>query len=200
VPLLVGHNADEWRLFLALGGLVGAVTDELASAAMAVFGPGPDAEARIRAAHPDADAEQLFVLVHSDRMFRMPSLQLARAHTAGGGRSHLYELTWPAPGSGGVLGACHALDVPLVFGTLEAGLGAQLIGVPVPAAAAAVSAQMQTAWTAFAVDGDPGWAAHDGQERLTRVFDVDGGVRPYPEEASRRLWQDHPIGVLDVLR
>jgi para-nitrobenzyl esterase len=121
VPLVVGHNRDEWRLFLALGGLVGRVTDEMADTAMAVFGPGPDAAARMRAAFPGAGAEELYVLAHSDRMFRMPSLQLARAHTAGGGRSHLYELTWPAPAAGGVLGACHALDVPLVFGVLDQG-------------------------------------------------------------------------------
>jgi para-nitrobenzyl esterase len=200
VSLVVGHNRDEWRLFLALGGLVGRVTDELADEAMAVFGPGPDAAARMRAAFPAAGAEELYVLAHSDRMFRMPSLQLARAHTAGGGRSHLYELTWPAPASGGVLGACHALDVPLVFGVLDQGLALQLLGPTPPPEAAEVSAQLQTAWTGFARDGDPGWAAHDDQQQLTRVFDAGerGGVRGYPEEASRQLWADVPIGVLDL--
>ena len=112
VALVVGHNRDEWRLFLALGGLVGAVTDEMAVDAMTVFGPGPDAPARYRSAFPDAGAEELYVTVHSDRMFRIPSVRLAAAHTAGGGRSHLYELTWPSPAAGGVLGACHALDLP----------------------------------------------------------------------------------------
>jgi para-nitrobenzyl esterase len=75
-----------------------------------------------------------------------------------------------------------------------------LIGVPVPPVARDVSAQLQAAWTAFAADGDPGWPAYDDEQRRTRVFDVDGGVRPYPEEASRRLWEDHPVGVLDLLR
>jgi para-nitrobenzyl esterase len=200
VPLVVGHNRDEWRLFLALGGLVGQVTDELADEAAAVFGPGPDAVARVRAAFPGADAEERYVLTHSDRMFRMPSLQLARAHTAGGGRSHLYELTWPAPGAGGVLGACHALDVPLVFGVLDQGMALQLLGPTPPPEAAEVSAQLQAAWTAFARDGEPGWPAHDDDRQLTRVFDAGerGGVLRYPEQASRELWADVPIGVLDL--
>ncbi|GAA0954730.1 hypothetical protein [Actinocorallia libanotica] len=32
----------------------------------------------------------------------------------------------------------------------------------------------------------------------TRVFDAPGGIAPYPEEASRRLWAGRPIPVLDL--
>jgi para-nitrobenzyl esterase len=60
---------------------------------------------------------------------------------------------------------------------------------------------MQAAWTAFARDGDPGWPAYEEERRTTRVFDTGerGGVRPYPEEASRRLWADTAFGVLDFV-
>jgi para-nitrobenzyl esterase len=196
VPLVVGHNRDEWRLFLVPGE---AISEERAAAAMRAFGPGPGAEERILAAFPDASAEELLVVTCSDRMFRMPSVHLAEAHTAGGGRSHLYELTWPSPALGGVFGACHFLDVPLVFGVSDDGLPLQLLGAPPPPEAREVSAQMQGAWTAFARDGDPGWAPYDGQQ-LTRVFDAGerGGVRAYPEEASCKLWADAPPEVLDL--
>ena len=202
VPLLVGHTRDEWRLFLGLSGQLGTITDAMATTAMQLSGPGPDPVARMRAAYPDAGPEELLVLTHSDRTFRMPSLQLATAHTAGGGRSYLYELTWPAPAFGGAWGACHALDVPLVFGTLDRDLAAQLIGTPTPAEAREVSAQMQTAWTEFAHNGRPGWPAHDDQHRWTRVFDTAdrGGVQPYPEDTSRRLWANIPTSVLDLPR
>ncbi|HLU53999.1 MAG TPA: carboxylesterase family protein [Pseudonocardia sp.] len=197
VPLVVGHTRDEWRLFLVMGGQ--SVTDEMAAGAMRVFGPEPDPEERMRAAFPGASAEELFVLACSDRMFRMPSVHLAEAHTAGGGRSHLYELTWPTPALGGVFGACHALDVPLVFGVSDEGLPLQLVGSPPPDDAREVSAQMQAAWTGFARDGDPGWTPYDARQ-LTRVFDVGerGGVRPYPEEASWKLWADRPPEVVDL--
>jgi para-nitrobenzyl esterase len=200
VPLLVGHNRDESRLFLALSGQLGTITDAMATTAMRLFGPGPDPAARMRAAYPDAGPEELLVLTQSDRTFRMPSLQLATAHTSGGGRSHLYELTWRAPASGGTWGACHALDLPLVFGVLDRDLAAQLIGTPPPQEARELSTQMQTAWTGFARDGQPGWPAHDDQHHWTRVFDSDarGGVRSYPEDTSRRLWADTPTSVLDL--
>ncbi len=81
---------------------------------------------------------------------RMPTLHLARAHAASGGRAHLYELTWPAPGMGGVLGACHGLDVPLVFGNLTSGQPARLIGGTPSAQAEALSARIRAAWAAFA--------------------------------------------------
>jgi para-nitrobenzyl esterase len=202
VRLIAGHNRDEWRLFLALAGQAGAVTDEMATEAMELFGPQPDAGARIRRAYPDAGPEELFLTAYSDRMFRIPSLHLASAHTAGGGDSYLYELSWATPGAGGILGACHALDVPLVFGVLDQGLAALLIGSPPPAEAVDISGQMQVAWTAFARDGDPGWPAYDEMHQATRVFDIEGrgGIRAYPEDASRKLWAGTPIGVLGLHR
>ena len=112
-------------------------------------------------AFPDAGPDELYELVNSDWLFRMPSLHLAEAQTAGGGRAHVYELTWPAPGMGGALGACHGLDVPLVFGNLDRGRPAMLIGEGPSPEAEALSALMRAAWTAFATHGDPGWPAYD---------------------------------------
>ena len=202
VPLMVGHNRDEWRLFLVLDGLVGAVTDEMAREAMELFGPGHDAAGRMRTAYPDATAEELYVLAHSDRMFRIPSLHLAATHTAGGGRTHLCELTWPAPAAGGVFGACHGLDLPLVFGVLDQGLARQLLGAPPAADAGEVSSQMQSSWTTFTLDGNPGWPTYDEHQRATRIFDIGEhrGIQTYPEEKSRQLWLNTPIEVLDLHR
>jgi para-nitrobenzyl esterase len=129
--------------------------------------------------------------VQNDRLFRMPTLHLAQAQAAGGGVAYVYELAWAAPANGGILGACHGLDGPLVFGNLEEGFAARLIGPPPFPAAEEVSAQFRTAWTRFAATGDPGWPAYDPQGRLTRVFDLPAAVTAYPEETSRRLWQDH---------
>lgn len=103
------------------------------------------------------EPEQLYEVVRSDWLFRMPSLKLAEAQLAAGGTAYLFELTWPAPGMAGALGACHGLDVPLVFGNLTAGRPAMLIG-DATAEAEALSEQMRTAWVAFATTGDPGMA------------------------------------------
>lgn len=195
VDLLVGHTRDEHRLFGLLDGTLGQITADQAATALRHFAPAPDGPHRYRRAFPAADPNELYERVHADWLFRMPSLHLAEAQAAAGGRAHLCELTWPAPGMGGVLGACHGLDVPLVFGNLDRGQPAALLGAAAPEAEA-VSAQLRTAWAAFATHGDPGWPAYDPHERLTRLFDTPPSVVPYPEEASRLLWEDHAFPVL----
>ncbi|WP_449061330.1 carboxylesterase/lipase family protein [Planomonospora algeriensis] len=199
LELLVGHTRDEQRLFTAISGLLGEVSEEQAANALHLFAPGPDGARRYREAFPAAGPEELYELVHSDWLFRMPSLHLAEAQTAAGGRTHVYELDWSAPGMGGVFGACHGLDVPLVFGNLDRGRPAMLIGeAPFPEAEA-LSARMRAAWASFAAHGDPGWPAYDTGRRLVQRFDTRPVVTAYPEEPSRRIWRSHTFPVLPLI-
>jgi para-nitrobenzyl esterase len=193
LDLVVGHVRDEQRLFSLMEGLLGQVTEEQAASALELFAPAPGGAAAYRAT--GGTPEELYEQVHSDWLFRMPSLHLAEAHT---GRTHVYELTWPAPAMGGALGACHGLDVPLVFGNLTSGQPAMLLAEGQDEAEA-MSALLREAWTRFATDGDPGWPAYDADERLTRVFDVEPRVAAYPEEVSRRIWRDHTFSALPLL-
>jgi len=176
--------------------VLGQVTPEQAETALGLLAPGPGGAGGYRAAFPTATDEELYELVNSDWLFRMPSLHLADAQIAGGGRAYLYDLTWCAPGLGGGLGACHALDVPLVFGNLSSGWLAMLFGDPPSPAAQELSAQIRGAWTAFAAHGDPGWPSYDAEHRLTQLFDTPSTVTAYPEEASRLLWEDHTFPAL----
>jgi para-nitrobenzyl esterase len=199
IELVVGHTRDEQRLFTAIEGLLGKVTPEEAATALEIFAPGPDGARRYRDGFPAAGPNELYELVNSDWLFRMPTLHLAQAQAAAGGRVHLFELTWPAPGMGGAFGACHGLDVPLVFGNLGRGQPAVLIGKDPSGEAEALSTRMRAAWTAFAAHGDPGWPAYDPGQRLVQLFDARPAVTPYPEEASRLIWRDHTFSVLSLI-
>lgn len=190
VELLVGHTRHEQRILTALDGILGEVTEQQAATALNVLAPGLG----YRESFPDAGPDELYDLVCSDWLFRMPTLRLAEAQVAAGGRAHVYVLAWNAPGMGGALGACHGLDVPLVFGNLDRGQPAMLIG-EVTSEAAELSDRMRGAWTAFAIGGDPGWPAYDTAHRRTRIFDGQDQVTAYPEEASRLIWQNHTFGV-----
>jgi para-nitrobenzyl esterase len=196
IELLVGHTRHEHRLFSALDGLLGQVTEEQAATALGILAPDPDGARRYREGFPAAGPDELHELVNSDWAFRMPTLHLAEAQTAAGGRAHVYVLTWPAPGMGGILGACHGLDVPLVFGNLDRGQPALLIGDGPNVEAEALSARMRAGWVAFAADGDPGWVAYDSGQRLVQIFDTRPRIALYPEEASRLIWQDHAFAAL----
>jgi para-nitrobenzyl esterase len=199
VDLVVGHTRDECRLFLVMRGRAGRITPEEASRALTVFGPGQDGD-KYRAAFPDATAEQLYAQVQTDRIFRMPALALADAQTAGGGRAYLYEIAWEAPGAGGQLGACHGLDLPLLFGTFEASLGPLLFGPQPSEEAHAAAGQLRRTWTTFAATGDPGWPAYDPEHRLTQIFDEVTTVAAYREERSRLLWRGFPFSTLPLVQ
>ncbi|MEH0420801.1 carboxylesterase/lipase family protein [Streptomyces sp. B21-083] len=199
VELIVGHNEDEYRMFLALGGLLGQVSDDQAADTLRALGPGPDAERAYRDAFPQASAEELYERVQSDSTFRMPTLRLAEAQVAGGGKAYVYELTWDAPGSDGIFGSTHFLDVPLVFGNLTADQAPVLLGPEPSAETEAISAHFRKAWTSFARTGDPGWPAFDAERRLVQVIDTEPTVTVYPEDDTRRLWQDHSFQPLPLL-
>ncbi|MFD5827918.1 carboxylesterase family protein, partial [Lentzea sp. NPDC060358] len=145
--------------------------------------------------YPPLGPGELFEVVCSDWLFRMPSLHLAEAHVAGGGRAFVYEVTWEPPGP---FGACHGMDVPLVFGNEGRGQSSAVLG-EITADTHDLAAQMRTAWSSFAVSGDPGWPAYTAGERLTRIFDVPPSVVPYPEETSRLLWSGHRFEPLRLL-
>ncbi len=199
IELLVGHTRDEQRLFTAINGLLGEVSEEQATNALHVLAPGPDGARRYREAFPAAGPDELYELVHSDWLFRMPSLHLAEAQTAAGGRVYVYELAWPAPGMGGALGACHGLDIPLVFGNLDRGQPAMLIGEAPSPEAEALSARMRAAWASFAAHGDPGWPTYGTSQRLVQRFDIRPAVTAYPQEPSRLIWQNHTFPALRLI-
>src|ERR1700677_660467 len=191
VDLLTGHNRDEYRLFLEFGGQRGKITDEQATRELDAL--LEDGDRLYRLAYPEATPETLYELVNSDWLFRIPTLHLAQAHAAGGGRTYLYELQYDQT----ALGACHALDVPLVFGTCEE-LGAFLLGDPPPDSAVQLGNLMRAEWVEFARTGDPGWSPYSIGRRLTRVYDEKPDVVPYPEHASMHLWDQRRLGIFDL--
>ncbi len=196
VQLLTGHNRDEYRLFIAAQGRLGKITDEEANMVLDYFAPGPDGPAAYRKAYPLADAGGLFEVAFSDWLFRMPTLHLAQAHAMSGGTTYLYELTAEAPG--GPFGACHALDLPLVFGDYGDRGGLSLTGSDPAPAFTALGDLMRREWLGFARSGVPGWSAYGTEHRTTRVYDLQPDVCSYPEETSMRLWERHMFDALGL--
>jgi para-nitrobenzyl esterase len=196
VALLTGHTRDEYRLMIAAAGRLGRITDDETSTALDYFAPAPDGPAGYRKAYAGRDASGLFEVAFSDWLFRMPTLHLAQAHAMSGGTTYLYELAAAAPA--GQFGACHALDVPLVFGSYSDGIGLMLTGAEPPAGFVALGDLMRREWLSFAACGSPGWAPYGTEHRTTRVYDLQPDIRSYPEEASMHLWERHMFDALGL--
>jgi para-nitrobenzyl esterase len=115
----------------------------------------------------------------------------------------VYLFDWESPAFDGILGSCHALELPFVFGAVHVPV-VQLFSGGGPAVSA-LSQQMQQAWLAFAEGGNPShpgigtWRSWDPADRATMIFggwtrleyaprDEELGVleryRPFPGPAS----------------
>jgi para-nitrobenzyl esterase len=103
-----------------------------------------------------------------------------------------YVFSWPTPAFAGMLGACHALDIPFVFNVAHHAKLAPFLGADVPEGLAAA---MHDAWIAFARTGDPNsgsgpdWPAYDTGRRATMDFGAEISVLDDPEADRRVFWE-----------
>jgi para-nitrobenzyl esterase len=105
----------------------------------------------------------------TEAAFRAQSLRLAAAVPA----AWVYRFDWSPSGSS--IGACHCIELPFVFGTMEAWTGAQMLAGADPTEVAGLTGRMQEAWIAFAHTGDPSssgspWPAYRSGGGLSRRF------------------------------
>ncbi|HEX8804812.1 MAG TPA: carboxylesterase/lipase family protein [Acidimicrobiales bacterium] len=197
VPLVIGTTADEWNLFH-----------------MRVRTAGPLDEARLRrrlgrmvgaervgdvidayrAARPDADLDGLVCAVMTDRVFRIPAVRLAEAHLPHAPRVSMYRFDLASTAFAGLLGACHAIEIPFVFGNLHK-TGVDMFLGGVDDGARALGDRARGAWLAAARTGNPEheglpWPAYDLDRRATAVLDRTTAVVDDPDADLRALWDE----------
>ena len=188
VQLVVGTTRDENRLFGAFAPEAQSMTEakmhDMVGAMLSGNSAAVDVYRRHRPGETDA---QIVMAAQSDEGFRQRAIRLAAKHTANGGRSHMYWFTWPTPAFGGVLGSCHAVDIPFTFDNLDAAGISMFTGDGPERVAVAedVSAQL----VSFATDGSVDWPRFCLDRRATRVFDVESHVVHDPEPEIRALWE-----------
>jgi len=205
IPLLIGTNLDETKLFLPLDPEASTL-DEAAlharceEAIASKRGPGASPARRAievyrttRAARGErVDPGELWSAIETDRTMRHPAMRLATIQSAHQSHTYAYLFTWPSPVLGGMLGACHALDLPFVFGTLDHAMLRPLVGKGPEARA--LAERIQDAWIAFARTGRPShagigdWPGYEAVHRLTMILDRRCRVEAAPREVERAFW------------
>jgi para-nitrobenzyl esterase len=153
IPLLIGVNSDEYRLFLVPTGVAGAMTDEALEAMAAAMGAPEGITETYRRARPDDTPGDHFAALLSDLFFWLPSFTVAQTRRAQGAVTFAYEFGYS---TGPQLRACHAAELGYVFDTLTA---AHFGGAE---AAQGLAERMHGAWVEFARHGNPGWSDGDG--------------------------------------
>ena len=206
VPLLIGTNLDESKLFAPLdpeaasldeAGLVARCEEAIGAGRAGAAGLGRRAVEVYRAARAArgerVEPGELWFAIETDRTMRHPAMSLAARQAAHQPQTYAYLFTWPSPVLGGMLGSCHALDLPFVFGTLEHRLLRPLVGRGPEAVA--LAERIQDAWVAFARTGRPAhpgigdWPGYDGAHRRTMILDRRCRVEAAPREPERAFWE-----------
>jgi para-nitrobenzyl esterase len=183
VDVLAGSNTDEINLYFVPTGMREALTAEQVRLMVGAVHPDPDG--LIRAAGDGTPGEQLTRLL-TEQVFAGPTRRTLEAHSrgrAGGtglgtGRTFGYRFAWHSDACDGELGACHACELPFVFGTLAGSTGPDKIPGEKPPAE--LSDRMLRAWVSFASTGDPGWPQRDPSDPQVMRFDVTDAVVAEP--------------------
>ena len=230
VPMLIGSNLDEQRLYVSArqqltdAELEQSVYERLQRAGIADPDVARNAIALYRRAHPNArQFEQpepnvperartqfgnvaLLAAIETDLAFRLPALRVARDRArsatapAVAAATYVYLWTWPSPALRGWLGACHAIEVPFVFGNLDTPGMKRFAGHGPDADA--LSAEVMDQWTHFARHGapaDPRWLPYPvtapgpaaptlSASSCTRVFNATCTTGQSPDAALLTFW------------
>jgi para-nitrobenzyl esterase len=202
VAILIGTNLVEWKLFAILDRDLADLDEAGLLQRCQQFIPGGDVaglveiyrRARSQRSLPVTPAE-LFIAIQSDRIFRIPAIRLAGAHSRRQQPTYMYLFDWVSPLMNGILGSCHALEVGFVFGLLDdnftdSGEEAQ-----------ALSKKMQDAWISFARQGEPNcqsigkWELYD-ERRQTMILGRQCILIEGPYDEERRAWDAFADSVL----
>jgi para-nitrobenzyl esterase len=188
VPLIVGTNADEGRLFTRFLQLL-PTTEPMIEALLAEV--DPVARERITGAYPDYPGRSACIKLGGDFAFSSAAWQIAEAH----GRhtptyTYRYDyapriLRWSG------LGATHATELLAVFGVYRTRFGALLTAPIDRRSALRVTNEVQSRWRSFSRTGKPGdgWPAYTDTDRGVMVFDRKSHLEFDPHPERRLAWE-----------
>ena len=198
IPMLLGNTRDETRGFFGrdhrlLQGLDWSNLAERLAPELRVDINPEWVVSEYRRLFPGYTAEQIFFGATTAGRSWRGQVEEAEARARAGAPAFVYQLDYASPVDPW-RGAPHTLDIPLVFGTLDAegsitGTGPE---------ARRLSAAMMQAFASFARTGDPNhrglpaWPHYRLPARQTMIFDTEPRVESDPRREQREIFARVP--------
>lgn len=196
VHLLVGTTSDEYRLFTLMERGQGPLPEERLVARVAkVVGQdrASDAIAVYRDGRPGASIDDIWCDFATDWIFRIPATRFAEAQSINQPETYAYLFSYKSTAFDGVLGACHAIDVPFVFDNLDR-RGVDFLLGGLTDETHALARATSRAWLAMARSGSPQhdelpeWPTYSAGSRPVMELGTTRQVLDDPGSAERQLW------------
>jgi para-nitrobenzyl esterase len=188
VPVIVGTNADEARLFTRFLKLL-PMTEHTIERLLAEVEPAE--RQRITSAYPKYPHPDACVQFGGDFAFGSAAWQIADAHSQHA-PTYVYRYDYaPRLLHWSGLGATHATELLAVFDVYRTRFGRLLTAAADRGSALRVSKNLQRRWREFSRSGVPGdgWPAYNHDERPVMVFDKRSRVEYDPHAERRQAWQ-----------
>lgn len=188
VPLIIGTNADEGRLFTRFLKLL--PTSEPAIERLLKH-MEPDARQSILSAYPGYPGTSACVQFGGDFIFGSAVWQMAQAHSAYAPTYvYRYDYATAALRLAG-MGATHATELLAVFDVYRSKFGRLLAAGVDSRSARKVTDDVQKRWLSFADRGAPGhdWPLYTSDERAVLVLDRRRRVELDPHSERRLAWE-----------
>jgi carboxylesterase type B/ribulose-5-phosphate 4-epimerase/fuculose-1-phosphate aldolase len=197
-PIIAGTTAEEMRLYadrrmdgLDAASLTSILTD-MASTELKRQVAVDDMHTVVQSylSRDGSTATDTFADLATDALMRLPLEEFLDAYAELNGPVFAYSFGWRAATSERDPGACHAIDLPFSFGTLDREGWDSFTGADDDAYR--LSATMRSAWASFARTGTPEvpevpWPRYTVPERQTLLLGRTVDVVEDPLE-SRRAW------------
>jgi len=206
IDFMIGTNLDEFRLYTSMEPFISMIegdAEKLLIGFLGMLGIEAKKSEEIIKTYKEArngkystEPRDVLTAIITDFAFRIPTIRLLEAQKHHQPNTYNYMFTWPSPGLDGILGACHSLEIPFVFGTLDSPTLKEFVkGAPKE-----LSEKMMDAWINFAKSGNPNhgnlpnWPTYDTETRETMIFGEECKVEKALFEEERTAWD----GLLEI--
>lgn len=187
-PFVIGTNKDENKLWAAFNPSASTVTQQdWTQHATKIFQQNATRAQTVYAEHrPGESPHFLMSAVDTDVAFRARAWSLVDQRCRHANPTWMYWFTWATPAFGGLLGSCHALDIPFAFDNLDAPGGEMFTGNG--AERIPLAKRFADEVVHFATHGHPSWQQYNITSRPTLQLDAEVTLVQDPESAIRELF------------
>ncbi len=188
VPLIIGNNAEEGKLFTRFLKLL-PINEPMIELLLSTVEP-VDREL-LTAAYPSYPQAAACIELGGDFTFASAVWQIADAHSTHA-PVHVYRYDYaPRMLRWFGLGATHAMELLAVFDVYRMSLGRLLSTAGDKRSALRITDDVQARWCTFARTGEPGpgWPEYSSANRAVMVFDSTSRVEYDPWAVRRQAWE-----------